>query len=669
MTTINDRYVLKERIAQGGMSEIFLATDKQLNRQVAIKFTRADIQDKQKLLKRFSREAEALSLLSHPNIVKIHDYGQVNGNPFIVMSYFGHGTLESDLNRVYSYQNAAKKLIPVAEALQYAHQKGIVHRDLKPSNILITDNDDLVLSDFGIVKFYEAEMTSTLTKQGHAIGTPEYMAPEQAAGQEADPRADIYALGIILYELITGKKPFTGNTPFDILQKHIKEALPDPRQYIPDLPQQVIDVLNKALAKKAEDRFQNIGEMLDALHKLESDSLAQISLPPSKPPIQPDTVSKKKNFPKILIGVALAAIVVFAVVFFMNRNPEAKEIAAMSQNTQTLTVTPLPPTVTYTPSSTNTPAPTNTPTSEPTPTLGIGSTIISESDGMEMVYVPEGTFLMGASDENIADYLEICGPACDANSNFSDEQPQHEVYLDAFWMDKTEVTNAMYQQCVYEGSCPEPIAEMQQSGHRTSYYGDPDFDNYPFVRAAYDNFNRWEGSLHPFYGNAQSYCQWAGKRLPTEAEWEKAARGTDERLYPWGNQPPTCELANTNGCFEDTTEAGFFPAGASPYGVLDMLGNVAEWVEDLYIAEYYSTSPFENPLNEEPSSPTQTNYMLRGGSYASDYSVDVLSSRSYSDSIGTPRITERMSVNLGFNIDPRWPFGIRCVMDAENPEE
>ena len=225
------------------------------------------------------------------------------------------------------------------------------------------------------------------------------------------------------------------------------------------------------------------------------------------------------------------------------------------------------------------------PTLSPTPTLpmlGIGSTQVSPADGMILLYVPEGEFLMGSADSDL--------------EALPREKPQHTVYLDAFWIDQTEVTNAMYAKCVASGKC-------KAAGCLTG----SKFDQHPAV--CVDWFN------------AKAYCEWTGRRLPTEAEWEKAARGTDDRLYPWGNEPPTCEyvvMNNGNGyddCGDRDTAAdhvGSKPKGASPYGALDMAGNVWEWVNDWYDPNYYSISPYRNPTG--PASGSEP--ALRGGSNA-----------------------------------------------------
>ncbi len=229
---------------------------------------------------------------------------------------------------------------------------------------------------------------------------------------------------------------------------------------------------------------------------------------------------------------------------------------------------------------------------EPKSSLGIGSTYERESDGMEMVYVPEGSFEMGTS------------------TGYDDEKPVHDVFIDAFFIDKYEVSNAQYAICVKSGKCNAPIDVS--SSTRVIYYGKPGYADYPVI-----NVNWFE---------AKNYCDWAGGRLPTEAEWEKAARGTDGRTYPWGEEidgskanfcDTNCELEHkdifVNDGYADTAPVGSYPQGASPYGALDMAGNVWEWVSDWFQEDYYSNSPVSNP-----SGPTSgDNKVLRGGRWGS----------------------------------------------------
>jgi serine/threonine-protein kinase len=251
------------------------------------------------------------------------------------------------------------------------------------------------------------------------------------------------------------------------------------------------------------------------------------------------------------------------------------------------TATPEPGPPSTMPSATDTPVP-DTPTIEApatesaTATPGPGATRVVEPDGMILAYVPAGEFAMGTP--------------LTATQVQADEAPRHTVMLDAFWIDRTEVTNAQYALCVVAGACTPP--GKTGSATRATYYGDSAFDAYPVIEVT------WTA--------ANSYCAWAGRRLPTEAEWEKAARGTDARLYPWGETAPAADLANVVGGPGDTQAVGVLPLGASPFGALDMAGNVMEWVADVYDAHYYYDSPAVNPAGPESG----TRYVLRGGAWA-----------------------------------------------------
>lgn len=262
------RYHILEKLGEGGMATVYKAYDSRLDREAAVKVILPYHRQKSKFIKRFKREANALAQLTHPNIVRILDNGEHDNLPFIVMEYLPGGTLKGRLGEPMAWSEAARLLTPIARALEFAHQKKILHRDVKPSNILITESGQLMLSDFGIAKVLETEETWDLTGTGVGIGTPEYMAPEQGMGRAVDHRADIYALGIIFYELVTGRQPFRADTPLAVLMKQINDPLPRPRDFIRDLPIHVERVIFKALAKKAEDRFPDMGFFADVLEKL-----------------------------------------------------------------------------------------------------------------------------------------------------------------------------------------------------------------------------------------------------------------------------------------------------------------------------------------------------------------------------------------------------------------
>ena len=263
-----DRYHLIEPLGQGGMAIVYKAYDTRLEREVAIKLIRRNAFSPdvlERVLKRFDREAKSLAKLTHPNIVSIIDYGDYEGSPYLVMPYLQGGTLKEMLGQPMPYQKAAALLAPIADALGYAHQKGIVHRDVKPGNILVTEGGLPMLTDFGIARLLENEETQTLTGTGVGVGTPEYMSPEQGLGREVDGRTDIYSLGVVLYEIVTGRKPYSADTPMAVVLKQSTEPLPRPSAFVHDLPEKVEKLLFKALAKRPEDRYQSMGEFDIAL--------------------------------------------------------------------------------------------------------------------------------------------------------------------------------------------------------------------------------------------------------------------------------------------------------------------------------------------------------------------------------------------------------------------
>jgi len=259
------RYHILEQLGEGGMATVYKAFDTRLETDVAVKVIRTEnltLGTMERALKRFEREAKALARLTHPNIVKVTDYGEYEGKPYLVMPYLPGGTLKQRLGKPIPWQEAARLLIPIAEALDFAHSQNIIHRDVKPSNILLTQSGQPMLTDFGIAKILDLEETQDLTGTSAAIGTPEYMAPEQATAKTVDRRADIYSFGIVFYEMLTGRKPFVADTPMAVLIKQATEPLPSPRRFVLNLPDAVEKVLIKALEKQPENRYQSMKEFM-----------------------------------------------------------------------------------------------------------------------------------------------------------------------------------------------------------------------------------------------------------------------------------------------------------------------------------------------------------------------------------------------------------------------
>ena len=286
------RYHVIEQLGQGGMAVVYKAFDTRLERDVAIKVIRTGMVQPDllhQLLRRFEREAKSLAKMEHRAIVNIFDYGEFEGAPYLVMEYLPGGTLKEWGRRPMSYQKAARTLLPIGRALDYAHQQGIIHRDVKPSNILITRAGEPLLSDFGIAKVLEGEHTTQITSTGTGIGTPEYMAPEQWRN-EIVPQTDIYALGIVFYEMVTGRKPYVADTPAAVAIMQATEPLPRPKDLVPGIPDTVENVLFKALAKQPHDRYPSMGDFVAALEKLAAAPVDVSPLSEEETLIRPRTV-------------------------------------------------------------------------------------------------------------------------------------------------------------------------------------------------------------------------------------------------------------------------------------------------------------------------------------------------------------------------------------------
>ncbi|HMU94377.1 MAG TPA: bifunctional serine/threonine-protein kinase/formylglycine-generating enzyme family protein [Anaerolineales bacterium] len=530
-----DRYNIIDLLGQGGMATVYRAYDTRLEREVALKVIRHEAFPPDVLqneLKRFEREAKSLARLSHPNIVKVLDYGEYEGSPFLVMEYLPGGTLKQKIGSPIAWQDAMHLLLPVARGVEYAHNREIIHRDIKPSNILLAENETPTLSDFGIAKLFQNEGT-LLTASGMAMGTPEYMAPEQWTGKTV-PQSDMYALGVVLYEMVTGRRPYTADTPGGVFMMQVTEPVLFPRDIVPHLPEAVEQFLLKALSREPSNRHASMTEFIRDMELLLSNAETKVPInrmetlkgSPGQSSVRKDASSPSRKLVPFnwkaatLGGVILLAIVAAAVVLMKKKS------------------TPL-------------------------------AAEITDSKNAVMVLVPEGDFVMGSDNGD------------------EDERPVHTVYLDEFYIDKYEVTNSDYRVCVVDGVC-KPPQDMTN-------YNNPEYENHPVV------YVDWE--------MARTYCDWRDAQLPTEAQWEKAARGMDARTYPWG-EGIACSQANYLSCIEDTQPFDSYAGSLSPYGAYNMAGNVWEWVADWY-SPAYDVSETDNPVGAESGE----RRVLRGGGW------------------------------------------------------
>jgi len=556
-TTHIGKYEILEKIGEGGFGLVYRGHDPLLNRQVAIKVLKGDVATAPDFVERFRREARLAASLRHPNIVNVIEVGEHEGRFYLVMDLLPGGTLSSllETGKPLPISRTIELLKPIAEALDYAHRKGMIHRDVKPSNIILNEDGQPVLTDFGLGKSL-TESGGTTT--GLALGTAEYMAPEQILGKDASPATDLYALGVITYQMLTGQLPFSGSTPFTIQKGHAEGTPPDPRQVNPALGERVAKVLLKSLEKEPSARFQSGAELISALSEVakqeeqnyleglykeaksfmeQAEYAAALEKWSMLHGLQPDfrdvTEQVRQASKKVDLGKRYAALAKQ----WDDIKEEAKAILSEDGN--------------Y-PDSTGIfaqlgiqPARTTVPAVQKSVRQDKQATSDNPA-GIEWVEIPAGDFLYGDKKERI-------------------------TIENAFLIGKYPVTNAQYK-CFLDANPNHRIPSHWLQRTRNYPVG---LENHPVV-----NVN-WQ--------DAQAFCKWAGCRLPTEEEWEKAARGTDGRKYPWGEDWRNRKYCNNEDSqIGSTTPVDNYPEGVSPYGVWDMSGNVSEWTEygDSYSMKY-----------------------------------------------------------------------------------
>ncbi len=265
---IDERYQIVRSLGGGGMAEVYLAHDELLDRDVAIKVLRSQYASDKEFVERFRREAKSAASLSHPNIVSIHDRGETeDGTYYIVMEYVPGGTLKEHVLRKgpLAPDTSIEVATQIAEALKVAHEKGVIHRDIKPQNILITDSGDVKVGDFGIAR---ATSAAALTQTGHVLGSVHYMSPEQAMGTHVDPRSDLYSLGVVLYEMLTGERPFNAEAPMGVVMKHVDGHPRSPKEVNSRVPEEISAVTTKLLAKNPADRYPSAAELIKEFERV-----------------------------------------------------------------------------------------------------------------------------------------------------------------------------------------------------------------------------------------------------------------------------------------------------------------------------------------------------------------------------------------------------------------
>jgi serine/threonine-protein kinase len=299
MTIFGERYEIGALIGAGGMSDVFVAKDLRLNREVAVKVLRSDLNREQTFVTRFRKEALAAAGLSHPGIVAVYDSGETPA-PYIVMELIQGKTLRELINGPIDPKVAIQITEGILQALAYSHANGIVHRDIKPGNIMITDSGDIKVMDFGIARALD-DVSATMTATWNVVGTAQYLSPEQASGEIADNRSDLYSVGCVLYEMLTGKPPYSGDTPVSIAFQHVSADLVAPSKINPALDQQFDHFLSVVMAKEPANRYQDANSMLADLHRIRTGQTITTEI------VRP---RKKKN----RVWQAVAALLTFLLV-------------------------------------------------------------------------------------------------------------------------------------------------------------------------------------------------------------------------------------------------------------------------------------------------------------------------------------------------------------------
>ncbi len=672
-------YFVFERIGAGSMAEVYKALQPSMDRMVGIKILSAGLSHDAHFVARFRREVQIVASLEHPHILPVIDFGERDGTLYLVMRYVNGGTLHDLIQRgPMEPQTVLRYLTEIGEALDYAHERRVVHRDIKPRNVLLDQQGNPFLADFGLAKLIEG---GGLTHSGvDMIGTPHYMSPEQARGLPVDGRSDLYSLGVMAYQMFTGRVPYEADSTVGIVMKHLEAGIPDISLFGPGLPAELDPVIHRALAKDPAERYPTAHELTSALAEAlgatvlagpvvsrspESSRPGRRSLLTTRrkfailaqwvgrrlrqgqaPGYESFTALFNRLFPTRRQRTLLWGTGLLVLVAVFGLGTLASKLSPGAAPAPTATLAP-PATLTRAapmPTADNQPitaaaivaasataaqqtaapaltqaalatAPATT-TSPPAPPTA--ARVIWATDQMTLVYVPAGPFLLGSTD-------------LDPNA-LDDEQPQVRVFLDAYWIDRTEVTVAQFEAFVLDTGYVTDAERGCCEGNFAQPGGLVYAPDAQRVRGASWSLPQGPGApaalpQHPVvqvsWNDAGAYCTWTGRRLPTEAEWEKAARGDDGLIYPWGDEFDGRHLNYCDGScsapwhsaiddtFARTGPVGVFVTGASPYDVLDMAGNVWEWVNDVYDFRGWASVPTANP----PGLEAGLTRVLRGGSW------------------------------------------------------
>jgi eukaryotic-like serine/threonine-protein kinase len=611
--TIDGKYHVQSLLGMGGMGAVYRARHTFINNDVAIKIIRPREGMSNKTAERFLREARAAVMVDHPNAIKVTDFGRSGEMLYLVMEFIQGYSVANLIRKEGSLSPTltAKIMVQICAALDAAHSHNIIHRDLKPENIMIKQNDPgqmiVKVLDFGLAKFRSSENWSkSLTSADTVVGTLSYMSPEQCRGDEViDLRSDIYSLGVVAFEMLTGKLPFVTARPTGLLSKHMFEAPPRLRSILPGIPEEVERAVLRALEKKPEARYSSAGEFAAELSRAAQGTLSpkqsneQLRLPLSVseeemkagitqqaglPTAQSISYETKTASGESRVSGTQSGKIESAKI----EQPETRQ-QEVSPAAQTGTITRRRRSPLY---------------------IGLAVAMLAILAGgyyaLNMIG-QKGPAQAGSqkTDPAASGMLLIEGGWLKMGSleGYDYEQPVHDVYVDSFYIDETEVTNEKFEKFVLATGHKTDAENLGNEKNSWRAFSTPDRRNHPVVLVSWND--------------AAAYAKWAGKRLPTEAEWEYAARGgLIGKKYPWGDDPPPRKANFGRGRRVQTppTEPvkSYEPNG---YGLYDMAGNVSEWCQDWYDPKYYSSSPERNPSG--PS--TGQARVYRGGSWYTDF--------------------------------------------------
>ena len=620
---LDGRYRIDSVLGRGGMGIVYRATHIHLDTACALKILHPELVSNQGSIERFRREARAAGRIQHPNAILVTDFGVAAENVVYLVMELVHGPTLRDIVRdrgPMTLDEAGRILHQICGAVQAAHESGVIHRDLKPDNIIVqtaTGGDRVKVLDFGIAKLRERNLApdstpfpdqplpeNTLTEAGMLIGTPQYMSPEQCRARKLDPRSDVYSLGIVLYEMLSSRLPYTGETPIEIVIKQIKQDVPRIRDVMPSVPPQIEDVISKALSKDPDDRYSSARELAAAFERARLDSQGFDDLS-----VAPTLSGTPEDFKRITV-VGRTDEAAFsddetAVQVISLRDDSRKERRRLFRSSYVFTLVALiglAGLAIYL-ATHRTTEPSDSATSTvpgPLPTVPDG-----------MVRIEGGKFVMGR------------------NNGDADERPEHEVQVASFLLDKYEVTNREYKAFV------DATGRAVPRHWRVNGSYDPAEADLPVTNVT--------------WFDAHDYAQWKGKRLPKEAEWEFTARsGAKGFLYPWGN-----EFVHGNANVYRPGNARPAPVGSyagdtTPSGVFDLGGNVSEWVDD-HLTHYRDNS-------------VDTRYrVFRGGNFKELPEKSIVTYRWY-DSPQLPDQSDREG--YAAYVDQQGRLGFRCASDV-----